>query len=315
MSLSTFIHSDWATKRKKFVKWWHRNDWKRAHSPSLATRIKTEWYYLRHKDECLIVDGWLLKFYEAKELYMNWGDDINVYLLERLSGKKIIPAAKLLFRHKKYTCIGSVIPACVDKHTAVWGSGCMDFSMPIKAKGAIIKSVRGPLTREFLLKNGIDCPPIYGDPALLLPIVYNPQNQEKKYKMCIIPHHHDWDEPEQLKQFIKEWYPDAHVISMTDYKEWTNVIDEIVQSEIVISSSLHGLIVSDAYGVPNVFAEFTFHHPRYDKYKDYYMSVGREFCPPQKAECITLENRMRDYRQPNIDIQPILKACPFEISI
>lgn len=322
MSLLTFIHSDWATKRKKFVKWWHRNDWKRAHSPSLATRIKTEWYYMTHKNECMVVDGWLVKFYETKETYMNWGDDLNVYMLERMTGKKVVPAEMLVFKnlHHKYACIGSVLPSCMNRNTIVWGSGCMNFELQI-IKGQqpkAVKAVRGPLTRKYLMYNGIECPEVYGDPALLLPLVYQPKDTTKKYKISFIPHHRDWDDKSALYKLIGE-YKDVHVINMTDYDEWTDVIDEIVQSEVVLSSSLHGLIVSDAYGVPNEFVEFMYHHPKYDKYEDYYASVKRHFTAPIILDSRNIDNIMN---QPvatsqctSFKIKPLMDVCPFNIEL
>lgn len=63
------------------------------------------------------------------------------------------------------------------------------------------------------------------------------------------------------------------IISMNtnDYK---SVIDKIVSCKKVYSSSLHGIILAEAYGVPAVFfrgipAVIDF------KYKDYYASTGR----------------------------------------
>jgi pyruvyltransferase len=256
---------------------------------------------------------------------MNWGDDINVYMFELITRKKVIPAAKLLFPHKKYAFIGSVIPACIDRNTTVWGSGCMDFEQPmgkISSTGAI-KAVRGPKTREYLLKNGVECPEIYGDPALLLPKVYQPKDKTKKYKMTIIPHHHDWDKPEELKNYLHQYLPDAHVINMTDYKGWTDVIDEIVQSEIVYSSSLHGLITSDAYGIPNAFVELLYHHPKIDKYEDYYMSLQKigsskkRMIEPLKGDEMLLhkDELLNSFRPQKIDLQPLINACPLNLYI
>lgn len=37
-----------------------------------------------------------------------------------------------------------------------------------------IRSVRGPVTRNILMDLGYDVPSVYGDPAILLPLFYNP---------------------------------------------------------------------------------------------------------------------------------------------
>lgn len=280
MGLQSFLHSDIATQKKKLAKWWHRNDWNNAHKPSLGQRVRNEWQLLCTPDRYIVVSGWLLKFYDSKKKYMNWGDDINVYLFEKLSGKLIIPNDALLFRsaHKNYALIGSILPKSINGKSIVWGSGCQDFDQVVHRHPKQVLAVRGPKTRAYLLRNGIECPEVYGDPALLLPLVYQPKDKTLKYKMTFIPHHKDIDEPDKLNEVLLH-YPDAHVINMTDYNNWTDVIDEICQSEMVFSSSLHGLIVSDAYGIPNAFCEFVHHHAKYDKFEDYFESVGRE-CPP-----------------------------------
>ena len=63
------------------------------------------------------------------------------------------------------------------------------------------------------------------------------------------------------------------MISMNtnDYKM---VISEILASEIVYTSSLHGIILAETYGVPAVFFRGLPHYKDF-KYLDYYHSTGR----------------------------------------
>ena len=89
----------------------------------------------------------------------------------------------------------------------------------------------------------------------------------------------------------------------------------ICQCEMTASSSLHGLIVSDAYHVPNVWiclnsetggGEF--------KFKDYYAGVQRDFIRYDVKERID-KNKIVDYcskyKGINFDSQSLLNCCPF----
>ena len=107
---------------------------------------------------------------------------------------------------------------------------------------------------------------------------------------------------------LKEKGLDVHIIRMYQYKEWTDIIDEIRESELILSSSLHGLIVSDAYSIPNVFCEFIYHHPNYTKYEDYYMSINKNFNIPINYKDIKvneIDNYINNYDVPNIDIEEL----------
>ena len=155
-----------------------------------------------------------------------------------------------------------------NKDTIVWGSGIRDIDQNIN-KG-IIKSVRGPLTRKRLLEIGCYCPPIYGDPGLLLPLYYNPV-VEKKYTLGIIPHYIHYDIVSKMYNGLKG----IKVIKLIN-KDIELVINDILSCEKTISSSLHGLIVSDAYNIPNKWVKFNNKINGDDtKYYDYFKSVKR----------------------------------------
>lgn len=186
--------------------------------------------------------------------------------------KKGIDIDKPVSRTKHLYCVGTNIHGGWQSAT-IWGSGiyppqtwAKKFLQKLSRRKLDIRAVRGPLTRQILEGQGFTCPNIFGDPAILMPMIYNPC-KEKKYKYIVIP------------QFIKEKefresHPSEHMVSMNtnDYKA---VIDEIVSSEIVYTSSLHGIILAEAYGVPAVFFRGL---PKWKdfKYYDYYYSTGRK---------------------------------------
>jgi hypothetical protein len=202
-------------------------------------------------------------YYEKED---NFGDLITPYFLNKFC-KNSKHMYNFNIKGPKIISCGSIMRLCHEK-TIVYGSGIRDINQDIK-KG-IIKIVRGPLTRARLLKIGCYCPPTYGDPGLLLPMYYNPEI-EKKYKLGLIPHHIHYD-------VIKKMYGDREdilVIKLIN-KNIENVIDDILRCEKTISSSLHGLIVSDAYNIPNKWVKFNNKINGDDtKYRDYFMSVNR----------------------------------------
>ena len=130
----------------------------------------------------------------------NYGDLLSKYLVEAISGKKVISIKHPLkgihkYFFKNYVCIGSIISSA-SKQSIVWGSGIIKKNDNIRE--ATFAAVRGPKTRSRILELGYDCPEVYGDPAILLPNYYNPK-VEKKYKIGIIPHYVDY---KQVKKAI-----------------------------------------------------------------------------------------------------------------
>ena len=196
----------------------------------------------------------------------NFGDLFTPYFLNKFCDKDTF---EFDFSNKKPKIIscGSIMRLC-NKDTIVWGSGIRDIDQNIN-KG-IIKSVRGPLTRKRLSEIGCYCPPVYGDPGLLLPLYYNPV-VEKKYTLGIIPHYIHYDVVSKMYNGLKG----IKVIKLIN-KDIELVINDILSCEKTISSSLHGLIVSDAYNIPNKWVKFNNKINGDDtKYYDYFKSVKR----------------------------------------
>ena len=191
----------------------------------------------------------------------NWGDDLNWYFLKEISKRPIALYNKLSLafrlKLKNYLVIGSTIDMLCKENTEVWGAGLIYGDQALSVQPKKVYAVRGPLTRDALLKQGIDCPEIYGDPALLLPLYYQ-SKQEKKYKYGLIPHVSNLV---MVSNIFLDGKPirereDVLVIDLSKYDKWTDIIDQINSCENIISNSLHGLIVAEAYKIPNLWVEF-----------------------------------------------------------
>lgn len=246
----------------------------------------------------------------------NWGDYINLILAELISGKKALPY-QFAPSNTTVAMVGSILPWAMDANTLVWGSGCLNSQDPlwkIVEKPKKVLAVRGPLTRKVLLDNDIECPEVYGDPALLFPRYYNPVI-EKKYQYGIILHV-STSFSDSIKAKLKSIYGENILfIDPKNFAKWQNFIDEILSCENIISSSLHGIIIADAYQIPNVWVGLTnSEHPDDNfKFKDYFLSVGKNVETP-----IELFNRgnadkmLQTYMPPTINLDKLLNTCPLK---
>lgn len=271
--------------------------------------------YIRYRNP-LVVSAYV-EVRNGKVVHRNWGDDINVYLLEKVSGRKVVVKNQSLF-HKirktpSYLCIGSTVGFMIEDGTTLWGAGAMYPYTKLPCLPCKIRLVRGPKTRKVLMDAGVDCPESYGDPALLVSRYYQP-SVTKSHRLGIIAHYTDEDNP-VLRSWLDK-HPDILLIRMGHYEKWEDIPDMICSCEEIWSSSLHGLIVSDSYSVANRWVRFNGKVVGGDfKYQDYLLSVGRSdlsaislqteeqmdvlLATPALASSIT------------IDFDGILATCPF----
>lgn len=209
----------------------------------------------------------------------NIGDDINYILAPLIFNKYVIPyqysiIGRWLYQKDNILLIGSIITGLSTKKSIVLGTGLSpdQTSKPITPPKEI-KCVRGPLTQKYLQQHNIECPSIYGDPALILPLFYTPKHL-KKYQIGFIPHF--LDKNVQTLTLLSR-YKDQNciVLDVNKYKNWKDFLDQLCSCEIIFSSSLHGLIFADTYNIPNIWTHFSYKVNPF-KYKDYFLSVGRK---------------------------------------
>jgi len=207
----------------------------------------------------------------------NWGDNIAYDLITNLS-KKNIPMdlvfwlSRGMTRNGKIISIGSVMDHVLP-NDLVWGTGMIDQGS-IRNKPKRVFAVRGPLTRHELISRGIECPIVYGDPALLIQKVHKlPTNQT--YEWGIIPHYIEYEDPISLQNIKRLESLGCKIINICQSN--SDFLEDLSQVKKVLSSSLHGLIVADAYGIPNARINFSNRLiGSHFKFVDYSMSVHRK---------------------------------------
>lgn len=280
---------------------------------SIVERIR---FCFSDKNNSIILNVWTNHLCGKIYYHKNFGDDLNVYMVRELTSQKIFNYNLLNVIQNHVLAIGSIINTHCTPRSIIWGSGAMYSNIPLSKKPYKVLAVRGKLTRKYLVEQGVECPEVYGDPALLLPLIYKPKPASHSYKWGIIPHF--MEENDEKLEVLKKTLPDSIVISFRHYGGWQEVINKIVSCECIISTSLHGLIISDAYGIPNIWAEFSqmVGGDRF-KYLDYFSSVGRQETEPMiinNNTCLDVYDTQKEqYSGIHIDLTDLINSAPFEI--
>lgn len=124
---------------------------------------------------------------------------------------------------------------------------------------------------------------VLGDPGLLAP--YLVKRAEPRFGLVTVAH---WQDTQ-----LRERYPDAAHVDVRD--DPMTVLSVIGRADRVVSSSLHGIIVADAYGIERRWETFPLVQGGGFKFRDYGSVVGR-FGPGewQTAPRATVERVQRD---------------------
>ncbi len=208
------------------------------------------------------------------------------------------------------------------KNCTVWGCG-ITFSDDRPDPRAKIAAVRGPCTMECVRAAGISSGGVAtGDPGLLMPLLL-PRRRKADFKVGIIAHIND------VQKLAADFKNDGDILFITlDTRRQSveSVTERICSCESIFSSSLHGLIVAHAYGIPALRIDSANIPGDGVKFKDYLASVGIGFYEPFSAGRIAgltpqqrtelFHDRMSD-ALPGADIRKIqidlLKAAPFPL--
>ncbi|GAA1301388.1 polysaccharide pyruvyl transferase family protein [Brachybacterium tyrofermentans] len=178
---------------------------------------------------------------------LNFGDEITAPLVERITGRTVKWAAP---DRCDLIGAGSVMQMLIkrrgDNDPLAWGSGFIDDphlrgDLPT-VRASAVRGERTLSNIESSVGSGVSL----GDPGLLAPLFLHGA-VKKRYALGVIPHYKDAE-----SEFVTSARGIGSSVRVIDVG-WTpeEVAREIASCDAVISSSLHGLIFSDALGVPN----------------------------------------------------------------
>ncbi|MDX9856091.1 MAG: polysaccharide pyruvyl transferase family protein [Candidatus Moranbacteria bacterium] len=187
----------------------------------------------------------------------NFGDFINKYVLEYLN----ISYVESSFSECNLLVIGSVLDSIVAQRKNdnfsnndkinILGSGFMKKRMGKEyfIKDVNIIALRGKYSK-MRCENLLGCQLLdipLGDPGLLISRIFLFNNVKKKYDVGIIPHYVDKksDYLENISLSDKK----SLIIDIQDSPE--KICQQINECRMILSSTMHGLIAADSYGIPN----------------------------------------------------------------
>lgn len=212
-----------------------------------------------------LLPGRFSKYSRFRGRVNNFGDLLGGKIVEAVLQRGRLGESAPAFPSQQLLSVGSVLHEANDGDV-IWGSGRNGKKTPEQHRfeRLDVRAVRGPLTRRFLEERGLDVPKTFGDPALLLPKLYPETvrwatNKQRKY--AVVPNFNEWDFYSSAPNVVNPLGPLA------------SVIEFIAGSEYVVGSSLHGVIVAEALGIPAV-AIASRVEPDF-KYRDYHSGTGR----------------------------------------
>jgi pyruvyltransferase len=230
----------------------------------------------------------------------NFGDLLGPILVTRILAMHQVDP-RMAFSDRRLLTVGSVLHFARD-HDVIWGTGVngkkdqFDYTF----RTLDVRAVRGPRTRDFLVGRGIEVPPVFGDPVLLLPHLMpelKAWSHTKRHPFTVVPNFNDFSAYDRMPALLDPRSPVGACLQ------------RIAHSEFVVGSSLHAIVVAESLGIParliSSSTEDAF------KYDDYYLGTGR----PGVEAARTVEEavRMGGASEPTFDATLLLDAFPLDL--
>jgi len=168
----------------------------------------------------------------------NFGDDLTPWLMPRYG---VLPIHRLP-SSARLAGAGSILGFLPEGYAgAIWGSGLMEeVERPLPESRVF--AVRGPFSAELI---GVRGPVVFGDPGLL--VARHVARPRRRWEIGVVPHGHHRRNP-ILRRLSQRDDGSVHVINV--HRHADSAVREIAACGVIVTTSLHGLITADAFGIP-----------------------------------------------------------------
>lgn len=204
--------------------------------------------------------------------YVNLGDALSSVMVALLSGLPIEHVAHESTR-LRMAAVGTIGHSLKQGDVVVWGTGTSRYRnpgapadqripvAPLPGTRLHITATRGPVSRRILGEENAVGPAVYGDPVWLLPEFY-PGPRKKRWKLGVIIHLADLQDrsfdvrpkPEHLRYVVPDELAGdiklIHTVTPIGLSGMRDRLDEILSCERIVSTSLHGMVFAESYGIP-----------------------------------------------------------------
>lgn len=163
----------------------------------------------------------------------NAGDRLTPWIIQRLQQPLVIREPE----DADLVVIGSILEHLPSQwEGTVCGAGLLRSTTRVDLTKANVVALRGYLTAANADFYG---EPVFGDPGLLAPRFVS--SSVAKYDLGVVPH---WSDNELASRFPYAKLIDPNILGPEEF------VRAISECKRIVSSSLHGVIIADAYGIP-----------------------------------------------------------------
>jgi hypothetical protein len=203
--------------------------------------------------------------------YANLGDALSAVIVSAIAG---FPARRASFDNpsERMVAVGTIGHAQKNGFLHIWGTGLDATLNPVDRSlnrytrppntAFLIHAVRGRQTANVLRGQGIEVPDVFGDPVWFLPRIMPMGHVQKTHELGVVLHISeltDADPQALVKEAFRRYTIPAslagsirliNTFTAPNFNAFTEKVEEIASCRRIVSTSLHGIVIAEAYGIP-----------------------------------------------------------------